>query len=170
MWCLIVSAAAPTLWGRTSSPTALPAGAPLGVIRHWHDPDTYGTGKIPNKEICQESFHFRLVMILKRGNNGRFLKTATYGHFGRDNPEFTWETLKTPEWEKKKKRQLFIFWKRGKYLLRQISLLWSQIGSGKSFLWMLWLIVTKKVSFEKIDHKNYLILIINLFNINYKFI
>ncbi|CAI9769315.1 unnamed protein product [Fraxinus pennsylvanica] len=28
---------------------------------------------------------------LKRGGNGRFLKTAAYGHFGRDDPDFTWE-------------------------------------------------------------------------------
>ncbi|KAG6421052.1 hypothetical protein SASPL_117601 [Salvia splendens] len=31
---------------------------------------------------------------LKRGNNGRFLKTAAYGHFGREEPGFTWEVAK----------------------------------------------------------------------------
>lgn len=49
--------------------------------------DTYGTGKIPDKEILQivkENFYFRPGMIsinldLKRGGNGRFLKTAAYG-------------------------------------------------------------------------------------------
>ncbi|KAH9684113.1 S-adenosylmethionine synthase 1 [Citrus sinensis] len=61
--------------------------------------DSYGTGKIPDKEILKivkENFDFRPGMIsinldLKRGGNGRFLKTAAYGHFGRDDPDFTWE-------------------------------------------------------------------------------
>jgi len=59
--------------------------------------DTYGTGKIPDKEILsivKENFDFRPGMIaisldLKRGGNGRFLKTPAYGHFGRDGPDFT---------------------------------------------------------------------------------
>ncbi|KAL4377898.1 hypothetical protein GQ457_02G001900 [Hibiscus cannabinus] len=70
--------------------------------------DSYGTGKIPDKEILQivkESFDFRPGMItinldLKRGGNNRFLKTAAYGHFGRDDPDFTWETVKPLKWEK----------------------------------------------------------------------
>lgn len=70
--------------------------------------DTYKTGKIPDKEILQivkENFDFRPGMItinldLKRGGNGRFLKTAAYGHFGRDDPDFTWETVKPLKWEK----------------------------------------------------------------------
>ncbi len=57
--------------------------------------DTYGTGKIPDKEILKivrEKFDFSPGMIvinldLKRGGNGRFLKTAAYGHFGRDDPD-----------------------------------------------------------------------------------
>ncbi|KAL0690807.1 hypothetical protein Bca4012_090486 [Brassica carinata] len=64
--------------------------------------DSYGTGKIPDKEILEivkESFDFRPGMIsinldLKRGGNGRFLKTAAYGHFGRDDADFTWEVVK----------------------------------------------------------------------------
>ncbi|KAK9182108.1 hypothetical protein WN944_025250 [Citrus x changshan-huyou] len=64
--------------------------------------DSYGTGKIPDKEILKivkENFDFRPGMIsinldLKRGGNGRFLKTAAYGHFGRDDPDFTWEIVK----------------------------------------------------------------------------
>ena len=28
---------------------------------------------------------------LMRGGNKRFQKTAAYGHFGRDDPDFTWE-------------------------------------------------------------------------------
>nr|XP_009400237.1 PREDICTED: S-adenosylmethionine synthase 5-like [Musa acuminata subsp. malaccensis] len=70
--------------------------------------DTYGTGKIPDKEILKivkDTFDFRPGMItdnldLKRGGNGRFLKTAAYGHFGRDDPDFTWEVVKPLKWEK----------------------------------------------------------------------
>ncbi|KAK9015734.1 hypothetical protein V6N11_006828 [Hibiscus sabdariffa] len=70
--------------------------------------DSYGTGKIPDKEILQivkENFDFRPGMItinldLKRGGNGRFLKTAAYGHFGRDDPDFTWEVVKPLKWDK----------------------------------------------------------------------
>ncbi|KAK6937218.1 S-adenosylmethionine synthetase, N-terminal [Dillenia turbinata] len=70
--------------------------------------DTYGAGKIPDKEILnivKENFDFRPGMIainldLKRGGNGRFLKTAAYGHFGRDDPDFTWEVVKPLKWEK----------------------------------------------------------------------
>ena len=70
--------------------------------------DTYATGKIPDKEILKivkENFDFRPGMItidldLKRGGNGRFLKTAAYGHFGRDDPDFTWEVVKPLKWEK----------------------------------------------------------------------
>jgi hypothetical protein len=51
--------------------------------------DTYGTGKIHYKEI-KENFNFKPGMIainldLKRGGNGRFLKTAVWGYFGRDD-------------------------------------------------------------------------------------
>ncbi|CAI5473360.1 unnamed protein product [Closterium sp. Yama58-4] len=64
--------------------------------------DTYGTGKIPDKEILElvkEAFDFRPGMIsinldLKKGGNGRYQKTAAYGHFGRDDPDFTWEVVK----------------------------------------------------------------------------
>ncbi|CAA6668918.1 unnamed protein product [Spirodela intermedia] len=69
--------------------------------------DSYGTGKISDKEILQivkENFDFRPGMItinldLKRGGN-RYLKTAAYGHFGRDEPDFTWEVVKPLKWEK----------------------------------------------------------------------
>ncbi|KAG2326075.1 hypothetical protein Bca52824_008803 [Brassica carinata] len=70
--------------------------------------DTYGTGKIPDKEILEivkENFDFRPGMMtinldLTRGGNGRFLKTAAYGHFGRDDPDFTWEVVKPLKAEK----------------------------------------------------------------------
>ncbi|KAL3718183.1 hypothetical protein ACJRO7_003336 [Eucalyptus globulus] len=64
--------------------------------------DTYKTGKIRDKDILaliKENFDFRPGMIsidldLTRGVNFRYQKTAAYGHFGRDDPDFTWETLK----------------------------------------------------------------------------
>ncbi|CAJ2661733.1 S-adenosylmethionine synthase-like protein [Trifolium pratense] len=64
--------------------------------------DSYGTGTIPDKEILnivKETFDFRPGMIsinldLLRGGNSRFLKTAAYGHFGRDDADFTWEVVK----------------------------------------------------------------------------
>ena len=37
---------------------------------------------------------------LKRGGNKRFQKTAAYGHFGRSDPDFTWEIVKPLKWEK----------------------------------------------------------------------
>ncbi|GJT59085.1 S-adenosylmethionine synthase 2 [Tanacetum coccineum] len=64
--------------------------------------DTYKTGTIPDKDILvliKENFDFRPGMMsinldLKRGGNFRYQKTAAYGHFGRDDPDFTWETVK----------------------------------------------------------------------------
>lgn len=64
--------------------------------------DTYRTGKVSDDEllnIIKKNFDFRPGMItinldLKRGSNCRFQKTAAYGHFGRDDPDFTWETVK----------------------------------------------------------------------------
>lgn len=64
--------------------------------------DTYQTGKIKDGEILKlikKSFDFRAGMInlsldLKRGGNKRFQKTAAFGHFGRDDPDFTWEVVK----------------------------------------------------------------------------
>jgi S-adenosylmethionine synthetase len=64
--------------------------------------DTYKTGKIPDRDILElikENFDFRPGMIainldLMRGGNSRYQKTAAYGHFGRDDPDFTWETVK----------------------------------------------------------------------------
>ncbi len=64
--------------------------------------DTYGTGAKDDAEILaivKKNFDFRPGMIgknldLKRGGNKRYQKTAAYGHFGRDDPDFTWETVK----------------------------------------------------------------------------
>ncbi|CAI9764558.1 unnamed protein product [Fraxinus pennsylvanica] len=49
---------------------------------------------IPEKYLDEKTiFHLNPSgsLDLKRGGNGRFLKTAAYGHFGRDDPDFTWE-------------------------------------------------------------------------------
>lgn len=64
--------------------------------------DSYKTGTIPDSEILElikENFDFRPGMIsinldLMRGGNFRYQKTAAYGHFGRDDPDFTWEQVK----------------------------------------------------------------------------
>merc|ERR1712176_25783 len=66
--------------------------------------DTYGTGSIPDSEILdivKSKFDFRPGLIgknldLLRGTTeglGRYKKTAAYGHFGREDPDFTWETV-----------------------------------------------------------------------------
>jgi S-adenosylmethionine synthetase len=57
---------------------------------------TFGTGKVPDdkiQEIVKNNFDLRPGMIIKRLDLLRpiYRKTACYGHFGRDEPEFTWE-------------------------------------------------------------------------------
>jgi S-adenosylmethionine synthetase len=57
---------------------------------------TYGTGKISDEEISKlvsEHFDLRPKGIVKMLNLLRpiYRKTAAYGHFGREEPEFTWE-------------------------------------------------------------------------------
>ena len=58
--------------------------------------DTYGTGKISDDrlaEIVQQTFDLRPKAIIQTLDLLRpiYQKTAAYGHFGRDEPEFTWE-------------------------------------------------------------------------------
>jgi len=58
--------------------------------------DPMGTGKIPKRrieEIVKEVFDFRPAAIIEYLDLLRpiYRKTATYGHFGRNEPEFTWE-------------------------------------------------------------------------------
>jgi len=58
--------------------------------------DSFGTGKIPDKEIekiVRNNFDLTPKAIIKKLNLRRpvFLKTAAYGHFGRSGPGFTWE-------------------------------------------------------------------------------
>lgn len=58
--------------------------------------ETYGTGKVSNEVLTQlvlEHFDLRPKGIVKMLDLLRpiYTKTAAYGHFGRDEPEFTWE-------------------------------------------------------------------------------
>ncbi len=58
--------------------------------------DTFGTGIIPDVEIeniVRKVFDFRPKAMIEYLNLKRpiFRKTAAYGHFGRNLPEFTWE-------------------------------------------------------------------------------
>jgi len=58
--------------------------------------NTFGTGKIPSNEIARvvrEEFDMRPRGIVETLDLLRpiYLKTAAYGHFGRELPEFTWE-------------------------------------------------------------------------------
>jgi S-adenosylmethionine synthetase len=58
--------------------------------------DTFGTGKIPPDriaEIVRETFSFKPAEIIRHLRLLRpiYKKTACYGHFGRNDPDFTWE-------------------------------------------------------------------------------
>jgi len=58
--------------------------------------DTKGTGKIPDDEILRlvrEVFDLRPGAIIKNLKLRRpiYKKTAAYGHFGRNDPDFSWE-------------------------------------------------------------------------------
>ncbi len=60
--------------------------------------NTYGTGKLSEDKLSQlilEHFDLRPKGIIEMLNLLRpiYKKTAAYGHFGRDEPEFTWEAL-----------------------------------------------------------------------------
>ncbi len=58
--------------------------------------DTFGTGKIPDdriEKLVAKHFDLRPKGIIQSLDLLRpiYTKTAAYGHFGRDEPEFTWE-------------------------------------------------------------------------------
>jgi S-adenosylmethionine synthetase len=58
--------------------------------------DSYGTGTVPDEklsELVAEEFDLRPKGIVETLDLLRpiYKKTAAYGHFGRDEPEFTWE-------------------------------------------------------------------------------
>jgi S-adenosylmethionine synthetase len=58
--------------------------------------NTFGTGKISDEKLAdlvRKHFDFRPRAIIEKLQLRRpiFVKTAAYGHFGRELPEFTWE-------------------------------------------------------------------------------
>ncbi|MEN9294121.1 MAG: hypothetical protein RIT31_886, partial [Actinomycetota bacterium] len=58
--------------------------------------ETFGTEKVPLEKISKavgEVFDLRPAAIIRDLNLLRpiYSKTAAYGHFGREHPEFTWE-------------------------------------------------------------------------------
>ncbi|MDD4111530.1 MAG: methionine adenosyltransferase [Herbinix sp.] len=60
--------------------------------------DTFGTGKLSDAElvsIIRKHFDLRPAGIIKMLDLRRpiYQKTASYGHFGRDDKDFTWERL-----------------------------------------------------------------------------
>jgi S-adenosylmethionine synthetase len=72
---------------------AIGVAKPVSLMVH-----TYGTGKIAEEKIealIRKHFDLRPKGIIQSLDLLRpiYLKTAAYGHFGRDEPEFTWEAL-----------------------------------------------------------------------------
>ena len=62
------------------------------------DVDTFGTARISEEkivELIKKHFDLRPKGIIQALDLLRpfYAKTAAYGHFGRDEPEFTWEAL-----------------------------------------------------------------------------
>jgi len=58
--------------------------------------ETFGTGRIADEKLAklvEKHFDLRPKGIIKALDLLRpiYFKTAAYGHFGRDEPEFTWE-------------------------------------------------------------------------------
>jgi len=58
--------------------------------------DTFGTGKIPEAKIVELiAAHFDLrpkgIVAMLDLLRPIYTRTASYGHFGRDEPDFTWE-------------------------------------------------------------------------------
>jgi S-adenosylmethionine synthetase len=70
---------------------AIGTAAPVGLYV-----ETFGTGVLPDEQIIRairEVFDLRPAAIIRDLDLLRpiYAKTATYGHFGRELPEFTWE-------------------------------------------------------------------------------
>ena len=70
--------------------------------------NTFGTGKIPEEqivEIVRKHFDFRPKQIIEQLKLRRpiYKKTAAYGHFGRNDPDFTWEKTDKVDLLKKEK-------------------------------------------------------------------
>jgi len=72
---------------------AIGTAAPVGFYV-----ETFGTGTIPDHRIAtaiRETFDLRPAAIIRDLNLLRpiYAPTATYGHFGRELPDFTWERV-----------------------------------------------------------------------------
>jgi S-adenosylmethionine synthetase len=70
---------------------AIGVAQPVSIMVH-----TFGTGKVSEDrlaELVRETFDMRPRAIIEQLDLLRpiYLKTAAYGHFGRELPEFTWE-------------------------------------------------------------------------------
>ncbi len=68
--------------------------------------NTYGTGELPDEALealVKKVFNFKPAAIIKHLNLKRpiYRKTAAYGHFGRDDADFTWEKTDMAEELKK---------------------------------------------------------------------
>jgi S-adenosylmethionine synthetase len=64
--------------------------------------ETFGTGKIPSEEIVKivrNNFDLTPKGMIDTLNLRRpiYKKTAAYGHFGRNDPDFTWENTDKAE-------------------------------------------------------------------------
>jgi len=76
---------------------AIGLAAPVSILVN-----TFGTGKISEEKIAElvkKQFDFRPKSIIEQLNLRRpiYRKTAAYGHFGRDDPDFTWEKIDKAE-------------------------------------------------------------------------
>ncbi|MAG16400.1 methionine adenosyltransferase [Candidatus Woesearchaeota archaeon] len=74
---------------------------PLGIFVN-----TFKTNKMPEEKIVElvnKHFDFRPKSIIEQLNLRRpiYQKTSAYGHFGRDDPDFTWEKTDMAETLKK---------------------------------------------------------------------
>lgn len=72
---------------------AIGVAAPMAIFV-----DTFGTGKIPEAkivELIKKHFPLKPKDIIKQLKLRRpiYKKTAAYGHFGRTDPDFTWERV-----------------------------------------------------------------------------
>ncbi len=72
--------------------------------------DTFGTGKIPPDriaEIVRDTFSFKPANMISHLKLLRpiFKKTACYGHFGRNDPDFTWEHTDKADELRERKRE-----------------------------------------------------------------
>ncbi len=85
---------------------AIGVAAPVSILVN-----AFGTEKIPEEkivELVKKHFDFRPKALIEQLNLRRpiYRKTAAYGHFGRNDPDFTWE--KTDKAEMLRKEALMV--------------------------------------------------------------